>query len=121
MSVYEFSPIMCRRRTKAGLEELDAALAEIVEKDAPITVRGTFNRAVVAGLVPNDEARGYKLVQRRLVARFFEEIDGEACGPYSEWPQMPSEEILERQLRNAEVVASAPDHGRLMPPVRRTT
>jgi len=68
VSVYEPSPIKRRRRrTKAELEDLDLCLAEIAAENAPITVRGMFYRAVVAGLVPKDEAKGYKLVQRRLV------------------------------------------------------
>ena len=67
MSVYQPSPIKRRRRTKAELEELDLCLAEIAAENAPITVRGMFYWAVVAGLVPKDEGSGYKLVQRRLV------------------------------------------------------
>lgn len=68
MSVYEPSPIKRRqRRTKAELEELDRVLAEIVAEIEPATVRQVFYQAVVRGLVPKDEARGYKLVQRRLV------------------------------------------------------
>jgi hypothetical protein len=67
MSVYQPSPIKRQRRTKAELAALDESLAEIVAENAPITVRGAFYRAVVAGLVPKDEAKGYKLVQRRLV------------------------------------------------------
>lgn len=67
MSVYGPSPIKRPRRTRAELEELDWALAEIVEEIEPATVRQVFYQGVVRGLVPKDEARGYKLVQRRLV------------------------------------------------------
>jgi hypothetical protein len=56
-----------RRRTQAQLEELDLALAEIVAEIEPATVRQIFYQAVVRGLVPKNEAKGYKLVQRRLV------------------------------------------------------
>lgn len=56
------------RRTRAELEYLDDALTLIAMDNRPITVRGMFYRAVVAGLVPKDEAKGYKLVQRRLVS-----------------------------------------------------
>lgn len=67
MSVYEPSPIKRKRRTKAELEQLDLALADIVAEIQPATVRQVFYQAVVRGLVPKDEAKGYKLVQRRLV------------------------------------------------------
>jgi hypothetical protein len=67
MSVYRPSPIKRQRRSKAELEALDAALVEIVAKIEPATVRQVFYQAVVRGLVPKDEARGYKLVQRRLL------------------------------------------------------
>ncbi len=68
MSVYQPSPIKSRRRrTRQELEDLDRALAEIVAEIEPATVRQIFYQAVVRGLVPKDEAKGYKLVQRRLV------------------------------------------------------
>lgn len=66
-SVYGASPIKRERRTRAELEALDFALALIVGEIEPATVRQVFYQAVVRGLVPKDEARGYKLVQRRLV------------------------------------------------------
>lgn len=46
---------------------MDFALAEIVAEIEPATVRQVFYQAVVRGLVPKDEAKGYKLVQRRLL------------------------------------------------------
>ncbi|HKZ27197.1 MAG TPA: hypothetical protein VJ086_04810, partial [Rubrobacteraceae bacterium] len=61
------SPIKRKRRTKAELEQLDLALADIVAEIQPATVRQVFYQAVVRGLVPKDEVKGYKLVQRRLV------------------------------------------------------
>jgi hypothetical protein len=67
VSVYGPSPIKRRRRTKAELEVLDISLAEIVAEIEPATVRQVFYQAVVRGLVPKDEAKGYKLVQRRLL------------------------------------------------------
>ena len=67
MSVYEPSPIKRQRRSKAELEALDRAIAGIVAEIEPATVRQVFYQAVVRGLVPKDEARGYKLVQRRLL------------------------------------------------------
>lgn len=68
MSVYRPSPIKRRRRTRGELERLDLDLCDIVAEIKPATVRQVFYQAVVAGLVPKDEAKGYKLVQRRLVA-----------------------------------------------------
>ena len=58
MSVYEPNPIKRKRRTKAGLEQLDLALADIVAEIQPATVRQVFYQAVVRGLVPKDEAKG---------------------------------------------------------------
>jgi hypothetical protein len=56
-----------RRRTPAELDALDAALYEIVSEIRPATVRQIFYQAVVRGLVEKDEARGYRLAQRRLL------------------------------------------------------
>jgi hypothetical protein len=67
VGVYEPSPIKRQRRSRAELEILDGAVAEIVGEIEPATVRQVFYQAVVRGLVPKDEARGYKLVQRRLL------------------------------------------------------
>ncbi len=68
MSIYETSPIKRRRRTKAELKMLDEALVEIVEQFRPVTVRQVFYQAVNRDLVPKSEAKGYRVVQRRLVA-----------------------------------------------------
>ncbi len=46
---------------------LDQAVIDIVAEIEPATVRQVFYQAVVHGLVPKDEAKEYKLVQRRLV------------------------------------------------------
>lgn len=67
MSVYGPSPTKRPRRTRAELKTLDAFLASVVEEIKPATVRQVFYQAVVRGLVPKDEGKGYKLVQRRLV------------------------------------------------------
>jgi hypothetical protein len=53
--------------SRAELERLDAALVELVATHSPITVRGAFYQAVGRGLVPKDETKGYRLVQRRLL------------------------------------------------------
>jgi len=52
---------------RSELEALDAALVQIAGSYAPITVRGAFYQAVSRGLVPKDETKGYRLVQRRLL------------------------------------------------------
>jgi 5S rRNA maturation endonuclease (ribonuclease M5) len=53
--------------SRAELARLDEALVRIVATNSPITVRGVFYRAVAEGLVPKDETKGYRVVQRRLV------------------------------------------------------
>jgi hypothetical protein len=68
MSAYGTSPTKRARRTKAEIETLDAELWRIVEQFRPVTVRQVFYQAVNRGLVPKDEAKGYRVVQRRLVA-----------------------------------------------------
>jgi hypothetical protein len=68
MSVYGTSPIKRTRRSRAEIEALDTALIEIVEEFNPVTVRQVFYQAVNRGLVPKSETKGYRVVQRRLVA-----------------------------------------------------
>lgn len=53
--------------SRAELAALDGALVRIAAANRPITVRGVFYRAVAEGLIPKDETRGYRVVQRRLV------------------------------------------------------
>jgi hypothetical protein len=68
MSVYGTSPIKRTRRTRAEIEALDTALIEIVEQFKPVTVRQVFYQAVNGALIPKSETKGYRVVQRRLVA-----------------------------------------------------
>jgi hypothetical protein len=68
VSVYGTSPIKRTRRTRAEIEALDAALVEIVEEFGPVTVCQVFYQAVNRDLVPKSETKGYRVVQRRLVA-----------------------------------------------------
>jgi hypothetical protein len=68
VSVYGTSPIKRTRRSRAEIEALDTALIEIVEEFNPVTVRQVFYQAVNRGLVPKSETKGYRVVQRRLVA-----------------------------------------------------
>src|SRR4051812_12137363 len=63
---YGTSPIRYRR-SREEIERLDSALAEIVYEVALATVRQIFYQAVVRGLVPKDETKGYRVVQRRLL------------------------------------------------------
>ena len=62
------SPIKRARRTRAEIEALDDALIEIVDQFRPVTVRQVFYQAVNRSLVPKSETKGYRVVQRRLVA-----------------------------------------------------
>lgn len=55
------------RRTKAEMEALRKALYEIVAENAPATVRGIFYLASSAGVVPKDDAKGYRPVQREVL------------------------------------------------------
>ena len=68
MSVYGTSPVKRARRTRGAIEGLDHALIGIVGAHPPVTVRQVFYLATTRGLVPKDEAKGYRVVQRRLVA-----------------------------------------------------
>ncbi len=62
------SSVKRSRRTKSEIEVLDAALVEIASDFRPATVRQVFYQAVNRGLVPKSETKGYRVVQRRLVA-----------------------------------------------------
>ncbi len=71
MTVYPVngtSTIKRTRRTRNEIEALDTALCEIVEQFSPVTVRQVFYQAVNRALVPKSETKGYRVVQRRLVA-----------------------------------------------------
>jgi hypothetical protein len=75
MSVYGAGTIKRRgRRTKAEIAELRDALYDIVADNEPVTVRGVFYLAETAGLVPKDDAKGYRPVQRELLKMRREEI-----------------------------------------------
>jgi hypothetical protein len=68
VSVYGTRPLKRTRRSRTEIAALDAALVEIVEQFRPVTVRQVFYQAVNRGLVPKSETKGYRVVQRRLVA-----------------------------------------------------
>ncbi len=65
---YGSSTIKRTRRTKNELGCLDGAIVRIVQDQRPMTVRQCFYQGTVHGLVPKDEAKGYRVIQRRLVA-----------------------------------------------------
>jgi hypothetical protein len=67
MSVYGARTIKRGRRTKVEVAELREALHEIVMDNEPVTVRGVFYLASSAGLVPKDDTKGYRPVQRELL------------------------------------------------------
>jgi hypothetical protein len=54
------------RRTQAELAEIDAAIYEIAQAEAPVTVRGLFYRVMSRGLIPKTE-NGYSVVQRQAL------------------------------------------------------
>jgi hypothetical protein len=67
--VYEASPLKRprrSRRTRAQIEELDEAIIEAVDADAPVTLRGVFYRVVSTGAIDKTE-RGYEAIGRRLL------------------------------------------------------
>jgi hypothetical protein len=66
-NTYVTSHIKRSRRTRADVANLDEALYSIVMEQQPMTVRQVFYQAVVRGLVPKDEGKGYNVIQRRLV------------------------------------------------------
>lgn len=66
MSVYGSRPTNSRgRRSRAQLDDLDAAIIEAVDAEAPLTLRGVYYKVVAVGAVDKTEA-AYKAVQRRL-------------------------------------------------------
>ena len=55
-----------RRRSLDDMRALDDALVRLAIKHAPATIRQVYYQAVVAGLVPKDEA-AYRTISERLV------------------------------------------------------
>lgn len=68
MSAYGTRTLKRRRRTKAEIQTLDDAVAEVLREDHPQSVRHVFYRLVGHPyyLVPKDDS-GYRAVQRRLL------------------------------------------------------
>jgi hypothetical protein len=65
-TVYWPSSVSRRRRTKAELAKLDELIAEVVEQDYPVSLRGVYYRCVSAGGVDKTE-NAYRAVGRRLL------------------------------------------------------
>lgn len=65
MTVYKPSTIKRRRSTAAEISDLRGALYNVVQHGRPMTVRQTFYRATVYGLIDKTEAE-YRRVQRLL-------------------------------------------------------
>jgi hypothetical protein len=67
-TVYGTSALNGRRyrRTNGELAEIDDAIYEIAEAEAPVTVRGLFYRMVTRRLVPKTD-NGYAVVQREVL------------------------------------------------------
>lgn len=64
--VYGTSTVRRTRRTNAELETLDRAVYEELASDNPSTVRHTFYRMTVLGLVEKSQS-GYRVVQREVL------------------------------------------------------
>src|SRR5215472_2015650 len=54
------------RRTNAELAVIDAAILDVAETEAPVTVRGLFYRVMSRGPVEKSE-KGYGVVQRQTL------------------------------------------------------
>jgi hypothetical protein len=66
VSVYGASTVKRQRRTRGELGVVDDAIAEAVETEHPVTLRGVFYRVVSAGAVEKTE-HGYRLIGRELL------------------------------------------------------
>jgi hypothetical protein len=56
------------RFTDAKYAEIRAAIYEVAEAERPVSVRGVFYRVMSRGLVPKNETRGYRVIQRQALA-----------------------------------------------------
>ncbi|WP_299850115.1 hypothetical protein [uncultured Roseovarius sp.] len=68
MTVYAASPIKRRRATKAEMDERAAFLIDYANQHGPVTSRGLYYQAEVAGIPGIDKTeRGYSKVQRQVL------------------------------------------------------
>ena len=65
-AVYGTIAIKRSRRTKAEIEDLEAAIYDVANAEKPCTIRGVFYRVMSMGLVPKSEP-GYRQVQNRIL------------------------------------------------------
>jgi hypothetical protein len=65
-AIYAASPVKRYRRTKVELAAIDYAIADAVEADHPVTLRGVFYRVVSMGAVEKTET-AYNLIGRELL------------------------------------------------------
>lgn len=65
-TVYGTSAIKRSRRTRAEIDDLEAAIYLVAQAEKPCTIRGVFYRVMSKGLVPKSEA-GYRQVQSRIL------------------------------------------------------
>lgn len=69
MTVYDASPLKRRRASKAEMEERAAFLIQYANEHGPVTTRGLYYQAEVAGLPGIDKTeKGYSKVQRQVLA-----------------------------------------------------
>jgi len=60
------SPIKRDRRTRAEIDDIKAAIHDVVEEDPPMTVRQVFYQLVVRGVIEKTEAEYQGTVIRLL-------------------------------------------------------
>ena len=101
--VYESCSVSGRaRRTKAQIEAVKTAIADVVARERPMTARQVFYQLTVAGIVPKTE-RGYRTVVRLLTQmRRDEEIAYEDIADSTRWMLKPESYIgLHEMMRRA--------------------
>jgi hypothetical protein len=98
----ESRPIKRRRRTKADLENIKAALYDVVEADQPVTVRQAFYQLVSSGVIPKTETSYKNIVVRLLgIMRREGELPFSWIADNTRWMRKPQTySSLERALGN---------------------
>jgi hypothetical protein len=95
-----------------------AALATDAELGALLEIAATAGSADLGRAVfVAAEQRGLG----DLMAAYFDKMDPEARGLYSEWTEVPPPEALERQREGVDTILPEPDPDRLMPFARANT
>lgn len=102
----------------------DASAIQAAARASDEELETLMDRALFAGHDQLARALAMEASQRGagdLMARFFDEVDGEARGLYGEWTELPSKEALDRQVENIDRIVQPPDYGRLIPYASATT